>query len=120
VEVAEDGEDQSDLENASLNAQQAHNPDVSPDDDEESDGEPHFPPAHESLQKDKKRSQTGAKSKFVPADETAEQRDKRTIFVGNLSIEVAQKRVRCSHYRNLFFPNTIHFSHFSNSSSDTS
>ncbi|KAK0457413.1 uncharacterized protein EV420DRAFT_1629835 [Desarmillaria tabescens] len=31
------------------------------------------------------------KRKFVPSDETQEQRDLRTIFVGNLSIEVAQK-----------------------------
>ncbi|KAK0202188.1 hypothetical protein DFS33DRAFT_1276945 [Desarmillaria ectypa] len=32
------------------------------------------------------------KRKFVPSDETQEQRDLRTIFVGNLSIEVAQKK----------------------------
>ena len=102
----EDGEDKSDLEKVYLDAPLAHNPNISQEDDGESDGERHLP-AHESLQKDKQRSRTGAKSKFVPTDETAGQRDKRTIFVGNLSIEVAQKKVSCSRYRNLCCPNTI-------------
>ena len=50
---------------------------------------------HESVAKTpKKIKAVSTKSKFVPPDETAEQRDARTIFVGNLPVEVAQKRVR--------------------------
>lgn len=33
-------------------------------------------------------------TKFVPEDETSEQRDARTIFVGNVAVEVAKSRVR--------------------------
>jgi nucleolar protein 12 len=97
VEEVEDEEDNSDLENAYLGVQPelAHKPDAphdSEDIEEAFDEEPH-PPVHESLQKDKKHNRAAAKTKFVPADETAERRDQRTIFVGNLSVEVAQKRV---------------------------
>ena len=50
---------------------------------------------HESIAKTPKTVKVAStKSKFVPPDETAEQRDARTIFVGNLSVEVAAKRVR--------------------------
>jgi hypothetical protein len=35
-----------------------------------------------------------AKTKHVPEDETSGQRDARTIFVGNLSVEISQKKVR--------------------------
>ncbi|KAF8660915.1 hypothetical protein AX16_001543 [Volvariella volvacea WC 439] len=49
---------------------------------------------HETLRDKKasKRSSKPPKQKYVPPDETSEQRDERTIFVGNLSIEVAEKR----------------------------
>jgi nucleolar protein 12 len=51
---------------------------------------------HESLlsggaKSDKRTS--ARKVKFAPPDESEEQRNLRTIFVGNLSSEVAQKRV---------------------------
>ena len=46
-----------------------------------------------SKSKDKKTSKPPHESKHVPQDETPEQRDSRTIFVGNLSVEVAQKKV---------------------------
>jgi len=49
---------------------------------------------HESVAKPTGKSSRNPKSKHVPEDETADQRDRRTIFVGNLSVEVAQKRVR--------------------------
>ena len=47
---------------------------------------------HESIPKTPRKIK--AVSKFVPPDETDEQRDARTIFVGNLPAEVAQKQVR--------------------------
>ncbi|KIM43189.1 hypothetical protein M413DRAFT_444003 [Hebeloma cylindrosporum] len=45
---------------------------------------------HESLRKSSKKSKV-PKVKTVPQTETAEMRDQRTIFVGNLPIEVASK-----------------------------
>ncbi|KIM73678.1 hypothetical protein PILCRDRAFT_722317 [Piloderma croceum F 1598] len=48
--------------------------------------------AHESVAKPAGKSSRNRKSKHVPENETADQRDRRTIFVGNLSVEVAQKR----------------------------
>lgn len=48
---------------------------------------------HESLQKSNKSQKAGPKKKYVPQDETAAQRDLRTVFVGNLSVEVVKKRV---------------------------
>ena len=49
---------------------------------------------HESVAKPAGKSSRNRKSKHVPENETADQRDRRTVFVGNLSVEVAQKRVR--------------------------
>ena len=51
---------------------------------------------HESLLTGgtKSNQRTSArKEKYAPPDESEEQRNLRTIFVGNLSSEVAQKRV---------------------------
>lgn len=51
---------------------------------------------HESLLSGGAKSNQRAsvrKEKFAPPDESEEQRNLRTIFVGNLSSEVAQKRV---------------------------
>ncbi len=53
---------------------------------------------HESLQSGthpKGQSRHG-KSKFIPSEETPEQRDARTIFVGNVAVEVTKSRVRSS------------------------
>ena len=50
---------------------------------------------HESLlkgEKTKGQSRHG-KAKFAPSEETPEQRDARTIFVGNVAIEVTKSRV---------------------------
>ncbi|KAF7768321.1 hypothetical protein Agabi119p4_7564 [Agaricus bisporus var. burnettii] len=48
---------------------------------------------HESLtDKSKSKSGRGSKQKYVPSDETPAQKDRRTIFVGNLPLQVAQKR----------------------------
>ena len=65
--------------------------------DSEEDEDESFGPStivHESLQKSKEKSRKPAKKKYVPPDETPEQRDFRTVFVGNLSVEVVKKRVR--------------------------
>ncbi|KAF9025780.1 hypothetical protein BDZ89DRAFT_1068023 [Hymenopellis radicata] len=62
---------------------------VSQEEENDSDGDPSTL-VHESTGKspsDKKK-----KGKFVPPDETSEQRNQRTIFVGNLPIEVAEKK----------------------------
>ncbi|KAG5638850.1 hypothetical protein H0H81_009401 [Sphagnurus paluster] len=60
--------------------------------DEDSEGDPDDL-VHESVKKNRKKAaRAGPKAKFVPADETPDQRDQRTIFVGNLSVDVAQKR----------------------------
>ena len=45
---------------------------------------------HESIQPKPKPAK---RQRFVPADETPEQRDRRTRFIGNLPSEVAHKRV---------------------------
>jgi nucleolar protein 12 len=115
----ENEEDKSDLENAYLGAQLAHEPDSEGDEDND---EPN-PLVHESFRKEKKHNRGGAKTKFVPADETAERRDQRTIFIGNLSVEVAQKRVsrRFTNLLNRILIQSIFLlSRFLNSSSYTS
>ncbi|KAF5392215.1 hypothetical protein D9757_001422 [Collybiopsis confluens] len=61
-------------------------------------------PQHESITKmqhSKKISKP--KSKYIPPEETLEQRNARTIFVGNLSVEVAQKKsILKSLHRHIF------------------
>lgn len=92
VEEAELEEENSDIENAYLGSHTSLD-DKHPDSAEDVEAAP----VHESLNKSNKRaSRSGPKSKFVPADETPERRDQRTIFVGNLPVDVAQKRVRIS------------------------
>ncbi|KAG6856357.1 hypothetical protein H0H87_005344 [Tephrocybe sp. NHM501043] len=91
-EVESDAEDEnSELENAYLGAQKssAVNDDSDGNDSHEEDGPPI---EHETVKKAKKASRSGPKVKFVPEGETPERRDQRTIFVGNLSVDVAQKR----------------------------
>lgn len=53
---------------------------------------------HESLLKGKKSKggSSSAKQKFVPSEETPERRNGRTIFVGNVPVEVVKSRV-CLH-----------------------
>ena len=49
---------------------------------------------HESLKPGGKSKSRSGKQKYVPEDETPEKRDQRTVFVGNLPLAVASKRVR--------------------------
>ena len=61
--------------------------------DEEGDDSGTLRLVHESLVEKSKLKHKSKKQKYVPPDETPAQRDQRTIFVGNLSLEIAQKRV---------------------------
>ena len=75
----------SDLENAyAIKSAVASNISVS-------DEEEH--PVHETMAKSTKQRVKTTKRKHVPEDETPEMRDRRTIFVGNLPVEVLSKTV---------------------------
>ncbi|KAJ3716021.1 hypothetical protein C8R42DRAFT_778754 [Lentinula raphanica] len=51
------------------------------------------PPQHETLtKKQSSKSSSKVPRKYTPPDETPEQRNARTLFVGNLSVEVSQKK----------------------------
>ncbi|GLB38746.1 putative RNA recognition motif containing protein [Lyophyllum shimeji] len=83
-------DENSDLENVS---DDAHDEEVESDEEEDPHDVDPSSLVHETMKKDgKKTSRSGSKAKFVPPDETPEQRDQRTIFIGNLSVDVAQKR----------------------------
>ena len=59
--------------------------------------EDHSKLVHESLSSSTAKSRgrsSRAKPKYSPVEETPEQRDSRTIFIGNLPLEVARKKVR--------------------------
>ncbi|KAK7060349.1 Nucleolar protein 12 [Paramarasmius palmivorus] len=58
----------------------------------DSGSETDTPPQHESLAKSSRGQKKAKKVKVAPRDETAEQRNARTIFIGNLNVEVAQKK----------------------------
>ncbi|KAF9449099.1 hypothetical protein P691DRAFT_759309 [Macrolepiota fuliginosa MF-IS2] len=98
----EDEEDNSDLEATYLREKDNKEVDASPTKDqlaeevESDEGEDDEDPSklvHESLKsQSKSKSKRGPKQKYTPPDETSIQRDQRTIFIGNLSLEVAQKR----------------------------
>jgi nucleolar protein 12 len=94
-------ENNSDLENAYLKSKTTKTKQVASteaaaekkatDEEEDSEGEGESTQiVHESIQPKPKPAK---RQRFVPADETPEQRDRRTIFIGNLSSEVAHKRV---------------------------
>ncbi|KAJ7496588.1 hypothetical protein FB451DRAFT_1119450 [Mycena latifolia] len=103
----EDDEDNSDLENAYLGKKKgtvakSTAPPADEDEDEgegegeddrdesgDSDSDP--PPVHESLAK-RVRTKPTKKAKIVPEGETSAQRDARTLFIGGLPVDVAQKK----------------------------
>lgn len=77
---------------------------------------------HESLLKDKgSKGASKGKAKFIPSDETLELRRARTIFVGNVPVEVVKGKVRIK--RSSSSHSLIHapfvFSHCRSSSSGT-
>ena len=56
---------------------------------------------HESLTKPTKKQTVPTKKKYVrDDDETREMRDRRTIFVGNLPLEILSKKVRIFFFLN--------------------
>ena len=65
------------------------------DEDEENEG-PEKALVHESLKEggSKGPKVRPPKTKYVPEGETKEQRDARTVFIGNLPVEAAKSKVR--------------------------
>lgn len=62
-------------------------------------GENDFDPSklvHESVAKGASSHSQSKKTKYVPPGETSAQRDARTIFIGNVPVEVMKNRVRYS------------------------
>ncbi|KAK0504413.1 hypothetical protein EDD18DRAFT_1133573 [Armillaria luteobubalina] len=90
VEVAIDNDENDDeLEDTYAKTKEAR---TEKDGESESDEDP-SKLVHESIaQTTLSTGRASQKRKFVPSDETQDQRDLRTIFVGNLTIEVAQKK----------------------------
>ncbi|KAJ6488249.1 hypothetical protein C8R47DRAFT_511170 [Mycena vitilis] len=101
----EDDEDNSDLENAYLGKKRSNKPTApsaaSGDEDEadevdqdsnSEDSDPDAPPpVHESLTK-RVRTKPAKKTKIIPKDETPVLRNARTLFIGGLPVDVAQKK----------------------------
>lgn len=87
-----DNEDNEELEDKYSNrpAPSFEQQDEGSDSDEEGDPSTMV---HESVKKAGKKALRPARSKFVPENETPEQKNLRTIFVGNLPLEIASKKV---------------------------
>ncbi|KAJ7072915.1 hypothetical protein C8F01DRAFT_265852 [Mycena amicta] len=106
----DDSDDDDELETAYLRKTQNKKPkqtkpenessereeDADHDSESDSDAEADAPPlTHESLLPSSKRvrvKSTKKKTKFIPENESSAQRDARTIFVGGLPVEVAEKK----------------------------
>jgi nucleolar protein 12 len=110
-ESDDDDENNSDLENAYLGKKRPNKPTApsagsedevegneSIDSDAEESDPDAPPPVHESLTK-RVRTKPAKKTKVVPEGETSVQRNARTLFIGGLPVEVAQKKVCYLHYR---------------------
>ncbi|KAF7967612.1 hypothetical protein HWV62_33661 [Athelia sp. TMB] len=98
--TSDDDEDSADLETAyaSKGASSAavdSDPEVEQSEGDDNDDVDPSTLVHESVAKTGKKKSSAAakpKAKYIPEDETPEKKDARTIFIGNLSVEVAQKR----------------------------
>ncbi|TFK52651.1 hypothetical protein OE88DRAFT_1658029 [Heliocybe sulcata] len=68
----------------------------SPNSDDSDNDSPSDPSrlVHESIEgaKDRKSNNRRKKSRYVPEDETAEVKDRRTVFIGNVPVDVAKNR----------------------------
>lgn len=99
AESSDDEGDNEELENTYIARKavsvQEPEPEPEPAVDSDEEGNPSTL-VHESVANSGKSKGVAAKSKYIPEDETPDRRDARTIFIGNLSVEVAQKRVRVS------------------------
>jgi len=91
--VEEDGsEDNSDLENTYMHEKISPGPEAHEDADSDREADASTL-VHESVKKDGKKKAKALKKKSVLQGDTPELRDQRTIFVGNLPLEVASKNV---------------------------
>jgi nucleolar protein 12 len=70
-----------------------HDEDADEDEDEDED-EDAKSFVHESLKTTKKKQKTKPAKAYIPPNESQADRDRRTIFVGNLPIDVASSKVR--------------------------
>lgn len=126
-EVAvESDEDDEELENAYLTGRVAGVPTAAKegegvdgsgkedDDHEDEDDEAPANLVHESLEKKTKKVRA-ARTKFVPQDETSEQRDLRTIFIGNLPLETASKKVCVMYFKFIYLLLTLSYSLYKSS-----
>lgn len=64
------------------------------DDSDEDEGVDPTRLVHESVAVDGKAKSSSGRVKYVPPEETPELRDARTVFVGNVPVEVVKNRVR--------------------------
>ncbi|KAH9480621.1 Nucleolar protein 12 [Psilocybe cubensis] len=90
---ATDSEDDEKLEAAYLKGQAASktgDKEVVSEEEDEEDVDPSTL-VHESIKKSNKKSRA-PKVKYAPSEETPELRDQRTVFVGNLPLDVASKK----------------------------
>ena len=62
-------------------------------DDESSDDDQTTPLQHISITGEERVPRSTQKKLFAPEDETQQQRDARTVFVGNLPVEAAKSKV---------------------------
>ena len=95
VAESEGEDDDSDIEDAYATGKSAEKMTGGLDESDEGESDDEGPTKliHESLQKKIKTTVRTPKLKYVPEDETPNLRDQRTIFVGNLPIELASKKV---------------------------
>jgi len=71
-------------------------PEVAEDDEQDSEAELEEEDeelVHEAASKGKKKQKKVKAQKYIPENESKEDRDRRTIFVGNLPLEVAKSKV---------------------------
>ena len=95
------GSDDGDSEGDSEAEGESQPQDLAQEDSDESDdeGDP-SKMVHESLLKGgaAKDTSRAGKVKHVPTEETTEQRDARTLFIGNVAVEVTKSKVRRYHH----------------------
>ncbi|KAJ2922218.1 hypothetical protein H1R20_g14878, partial [Candolleomyces eurysporus] len=95
-EEEEEGESEDIVDDEDEEAESAPSASESESSSDEGEG---GPPVHESLLKHQQsKAGKNRKKKYIPEDETTEMRDRRTIFVGNLPILLAQKRPKSNQY----------------------
>jgi len=90
VSIVESKPENLDIKTTKAGSSKLASKDPSDSDGDDSDGPSNL--VHETLRANEPKA-GGKRHKFVPPDETQEQKDARTIFIGNVPPEVAQTRV---------------------------